>query len=698
MQVAGVGDLVQLTLLTITGGNLASFANSGTNTFVSGQTVVLSNLPGTQGAKLNGMPCVINSGVTTTTFSCPIVATPVRGATNVTNESETGGLANPVNNAMYRSCQKTNKTYSVTSWSITGSVLTANGSGTPSFSVGESIVLTMFATSTFLNGQYVTVTAVASGSFTATVYFSHNGSNTETGQAGSPPVTLDSNCPANPTSTNVYVVNPLATTTAAGGAIRGGTGLMGISTSTSAAGTFGFAQRFEDLHVDCDSVEGLIGLMNYSGEEQSGWSHTIVANCPFSGWDIHTNFAQNSGPYVANEIYVNTNVCHEGTINAFIADSGIAGLQKITFSANSCGAGGGSTPEPNIGLLVDNSLMEVRGQIHCEGVFVCVEVGQDIGVQSLAISTAGSQPSNFAGNSGIDISGNFCGTTSGIVIEAPKQNTGALDIFVDHCQTPVVFNNEGFFASYAFDFNASLENRITTSPTIPNLMEGGLAFYRPLSPHTASYSVLPGDSDTILTNEGAVGAITYTLPTCNASNTGAHYYFEVDAAQQEILAFAQKFRLGGFLSPAGPNITGATTGARLGAQCLHSTNDGIFEWLITDLSPQGSWTIGAGPLLGSGATGASTSVALSTASVGANTCTTNGMGGVFPLTVEGVLTTSVIGWSFAATPVGVTGYGTGAITVYLWPSAANTISETQCNTTASAILPGAINVNIKVLQ
>lgn len=79
---------------------------------------------------------------------------------------------------------------------------------------------------------------------------------------------------------------------------------------------------------------------------------------------------------------------------------------------------------------------------------------------------------------------------------------------------------------------------------------------------------------------------------------------------------------------------------------------------------------------------------LSTAPIAPNACRTQGV------PMMGLRTTSVVKWSFASTPIGVTGYGTGALQISTF-SALNTANVVVCNITGLPVTPGAITVNIR---
>jgi hypothetical protein len=182
-----------------------------------------------------------------------------------------------------------------------------------------------------------------------------------------------------------------------------------------------------------------------------------------------------------------------------------------------------------------------------------------------------------------------------------------------------------------------------------------------------------------------------TLPTCNpTTNVGADYYFAVDAAQLLQITTASgnsaKVRLCTFLTAVTPTFTSSITGATISFQCIgKSVKDNIDEWVVTDMQPSGAWSIGSGSLLGA-------TTALSTAMIPMNSCTSPQT-----FTIEGTTTSSAVTWSFATNPIGVAGYGTGALTVFTFPTL-NTANIVVCNITGSGVMPGAMSLNVRVLQ
>jgi len=56
-------------------------------------------------------------------------------------------------------------------------------------------------------------------------------------------------------------------------------------------------------------------------------------------------------------------------------------------------------------------------------------------------------------------------------------------------------------------------------------------------------------------------------------------------------------------------------------------------------------------------------------------------------------------WSAAGTdPTSVTGYGAGGLSVKNWVSSSNTVSVKVCNPTAASVTPGALTINLRVVQ
>ncbi len=81
-------------------------------------------------------------------------------------------------------------------------------------------------------------------------------------------------------------------------------------------------------------------------------------------------------------------------------------------------------------------------------------------------------------------------------------------------------------------------------------------------------------------------------------------------------------------------------------------------------------------------------LALATSRIPANTCRSQSVN------LLGATPTSVLKWSYASTPIGVTGYGTGALQLSTFPTT-NTANVVVCNITASPVAPGVMTLNIR---
>lgn len=100
----------------------------------------------------------------------------------------------------------------------------------------------------------------------------------------------------------------------------------------------------------------------------------------------------------------------------------------------------------------------------------------------------------------------------------------------------------------------------------------------------------------------------------------------------------------------------------------------------------------AGPLAGTVANG---TVRLGTRSIASGKCAST-----VTTAATGVVTTDVVSWSFNADPNGAHGYGagtSGALSVWAFPSAGK-VNFRVCNLTGSAIIPGAVKLNWRVLR
>lgn len=131
----------------------------------------------------------------------------------------------------------------------------------------------------------------------------------------------------------------------------------------------------------------------------------------------------------------------------------------------------------------------------------------------------------------------------------------------------------------------------STQPTATDLVNGangaGAVLLQQLvvSNQTANYSVLTGDSGKTFTNAGAVGAVTFQLPTCAA---GLWNTYDIQSAQTFTIkaGVADKIRNAATLSAANGTAVASTVGNTVTVECIGASPS---EWDF--ISVIGSWTV-----------------------------------------------------------------------------------------------------------
>ena len=239
---------------------------------------------------------------------------------------------------------------------------------------------------------------------------------------------------------------------------------------------------------------------------------------------------------------------------------------------------------PNVGILADQGPIKIVGS-HLESVEAAFGVGwtqlaQGVGIENLIAQPTGSR----GGQTAVDISNQFSSGNANIdlrLIYAQGAPTSVWD-HVNYPNTPI---QTSFLASYTYNCSAGACNVETTSS------------FRPVLVETSNYSVQSGDSGKWITNSGATGAETMTLPICNATtNIGANYYFAVDTAQPIQITTASgnsaKVRMGALLTGVTPTLSSSLSGATISFQCIGASSaDAHNEWILTGMQPIGSWNL-----------------------------------------------------------------------------------------------------------
>lgn len=212
-----------------------------------------------------------------------------------------------------------------------------------------------------------------------------------------------------------------------------------------------------------------------------------------------------------------------------------------------------------------------------------------------------------------------------------------------------------------------------------------------------------------LVTAGALGALTVTKTWVPAENFTAA---DINGAFDQVETWANGIEGAGFLvTTANATLTGevavgATPGGELGGSWASPTlDDGVTVdgWVMgvsTGTTPAASdnstklattaFVASAAPLkIGNG------TIALGTSSIASAGCAS-----VVTSAVAGVATTDTILWGWNGDVSGVTGYTpatTGGLSVYVYPSA-GFVNAKVCNPTASAITPGAVTLNYRVVR
>lgn len=95
---------------------------------------------------------------------------------------------------------------------------------------------------------------------------------------------------------------------------------------------------------------------------------------------------------------------------------------------------------------------------------------------------------------------------------------------------------------------------------------------------TASYSVQPNDNNTVFTNRGAGGAVTFTLPTIASLDSGFNVWFFVAADQSVTISCPEGDKIVTFNDIAADTVAYSTASKKVGASC-HFIYDGT-GWLV----------------------------------------------------------------------------------------------------------------------
>lgn len=162
--------------------------------------------------------------------------------------------------------------------------------------------------------------------------------------------TGDNNCPvAVPTQTQFAVVGTSADSlpnmhgadsvvcAANCGSFDATLPMVDIGNPLTLGGGSQFAERVEQLSLDCNNVPNCSNLRNLTGNEQSGAAYLTGNNSQMIGIESRSNINQNSFDWHSIEILASAgNTCYPGTTGFAMADNGIRNLWGWTSNFSGC--------------------------------------------------------------------------------------------------------------------------------------------------------------------------------------------------------------------------------------------------------------------------------------------------------------------------------------------------------------------------
>jgi len=359
-------------------------------------------------------------------------------------------------------------------------------------------------------------------------------------------IIVDPNCPAAPTSSVVYVVGASSSTSCSSscGSIYGEIPLIDVGPAGSAT----FAQRVENVTIDCVGVPSCVPIRSLSGNEQSGFRDVQLTGSLERAFDVHTFNAQNGGPLIDLQISPGTKIggtgqtpCGAGTTGFFAGENGARQLGgNITIDMANCAniwAPGGNTTGPvTAGAYVDTTSLAFEiGNLHCENTEKCILIGQDNQSNVVSIHDLDGMIANSCKDSGhtctaqtgaysggpssvIDISGNFASTTSftgHYKLGNIRKSSAGTTLVEDNVLG--INSTDSFMESYEVDracAGGTCTNTLfTTSPNLQSIIPTGFSI--PQGTLTASS---PFISQSATWNSGATA---FTNLLTNVTNTAA---------------------------------------------------------------------------------------------------------------------------------------------------------------------------------
>ena len=339
------------TLLNLTGAGNTTVTDTGTGTVIisstgggggSGNSPTFHGWSGTITGPTGSAPAQLASGTSQILPSFPY------NPTTINQVSPTS--TNPIAQLLYAAPSGTNA--SITAWSITSNVATFTYTSTSSIQPKETVYLSGFGTSTFFNGQLVTVVTASPTSFTAHVTHA-NGSATENGAA----LPLDQNGGGGAFTTYSYASGVFQLNGSLASNTELGTALAIESTGGSLDGTTGNIVTYVAdalLNVSYTSANDSayeIGYLYQNGtfiQEITGWE--IVSN-------VLTFYCSNSSVPTSGVITVE-GLVHGSYINgASLTYSSSSTSGFVLGTTTVSGSGSGSTGTSRAYLPYSSSIL-----------------------------------------------------------------------------------------------------------------------------------------------------------------------------------------------------------------------------------------------------------------------------------------------------------------------------------------------------
>lgn len=144
---------------------------------------------------------------------------------------------------------------------------------------------------------------------------------------------------------------------AEGGAVAGGESSLCVKSSCYAVNQVaGFGNKFYNLGIDCQGVEGCVPLQNMYGNEGSGWDTLLLQSSAIACVDNHGQL-QNGGPFIRLEcLWPVATSCDYGTIGLSISEApGFLTSSLTSYIRGTINFPSACAHQPTAGIVVDSA-------------------------------------------------------------------------------------------------------------------------------------------------------------------------------------------------------------------------------------------------------------------------------------------------------------------------------------------------------